>query len=46
VKHSQADISKAQEVIGFVPLVDFQTGLAETVSWYRQRITANVPKGA
>lgn len=34
VPHSMADISLAREVIGYEPLVDFKTGLAQTVSWY------------
>ena len=35
VKDSQADISKAQRILGYQPLVSFEDGLAKTVSWYR-----------
>ncbi|MBK7702714.1 MAG: SDR family oxidoreductase [bacterium] len=37
VPHSQADISLAREVIGYTPQVDFTTGLARTVAWYREQ---------
>jgi nucleoside-diphosphate-sugar epimerase len=37
VPHSQADISLAREVIGYEPQVDFTTGLARTVAWYREQ---------
>jgi len=36
VKHSQADITRARRTLGYEPIVDFETGLAETVAWYRQ----------
>jgi dTDP-glucose 4,6-dehydratase len=29
------DISKIRDELGYEPLVDFETGLADTVSWYR-----------
>lgn len=35
VRHSQADISKAQKVLGYEPLVDLETGLESTVEWYQ-----------
>lgn len=38
VRHSQADISLATEVMGYRPEVDLNTGLAETVAWYREQI--------
>jgi len=37
VKHSQADIQLAEQLLGFKPEVDLDTGLAETVAWYRQQ---------
>ena len=37
VKHSQADIDLAGQLIGYAPVVDMDTGLAETVAWYRQQ---------
>lgn len=35
VKHSLADISAAKSAFGYEPKVDFETGLAKTVEWYR-----------
>jgi UDP-N-acetylglucosamine 4-epimerase len=34
VRHSQADISKAQRLLGFAPKFDVRTGLKETVDWF------------
>jgi nucleoside-diphosphate-sugar epimerase len=36
IKHSLADISRAQEKLKYQPLVDFQEGLRRTVEWYRK----------
>jgi UDP-glucose 4-epimerase len=36
IKHSLADISKAEAALGYRPLVDFVEGLRRTVEWYRQ----------
>jgi UDP-glucose 4-epimerase len=35
IRHSQADIRKAAEKLGFKPLVSFEDGLRSTVEWYR-----------
>jgi nucleoside-diphosphate-sugar epimerase len=35
VRDSQADISKAERLIGYRPRVDFEEGLRRTVEWYR-----------
>ena len=35
IKHSLADISRAQERLKYRPLVDFKEGLRRTVEWYR-----------
>ncbi|MGH9480668.1 MAG: SDR family oxidoreductase [Terriglobales bacterium] len=35
VQHSLADISRAQESLGYQPTVHFDEGLARTVAWYR-----------
>jgi nucleoside-diphosphate-sugar epimerase len=35
VKHSQADISKAQRLLGYAPRVGFEEGLKKTLEWYR-----------
>jgi len=34
VKHSQADLSKANEVLGYTPIMDFASGLPATLDWY------------
>jgi UDP-N-acetylglucosamine/UDP-N-acetylgalactosamine 4-epimerase len=34
IKDSQADISRAREVLGYHPLVDFEQGLQLTWNWY------------
>ena len=38
VKHSLADISLAEELIGFKPKVSFQAGLAKAIDWYRDNL--------
>jgi len=35
VKDSQADIAKAQRLLGYQPIVSFEEGLRNTVNWYR-----------
>jgi nucleoside-diphosphate-sugar epimerase len=35
VRDSQADISKARQILGYEPLVTFEQGLERTISWYR-----------
>src|ERR1700756_1788807 len=36
IKHSLADISKAEADLDYKPKVDFEEGLRRTVDWYRQ----------
>jgi nucleoside-diphosphate-sugar epimerase len=38
IRHSLADITRAERVLGYHPLVDFETGLAATVQWYEQHL--------
>ncbi len=38
VKHSLADISRARELLGYSPTIDFNTGLAQTVKWFESRL--------
>ncbi len=38
VKHSLADLSRAEKHLGYRPVVDFAEGLRRTVEWYRQQI--------
>jgi nucleoside-diphosphate-sugar epimerase len=35
IKHSLADITKAQAALGYKPTVNFEEGLRRTVEWYR-----------
>lgn len=35
VKHSLADVSKAEECFGYKTLVDFEDGLRRTMEWYK-----------
>jgi UDP-glucose 4-epimerase len=35
IKHSLADISKAQANLGYTPKISFEEGLRRTVDWYR-----------
>ncbi len=37
IKHSLADISRAEAALGYKPAVDFEEGLRRTVEWYRQQ---------
>jgi nucleoside-diphosphate-sugar epimerase len=37
IKHSLADISKAQAALGYKPSVNFEEGLRRTVEWYREK---------
>lgn len=36
VKHSRADISKAKENLGYVPIVDFEVGLKKAFEYYKK----------
>ena len=36
VRDSQADIGKAQRLLGYTPIVSFEDGLGRTVEWYRE----------
>ncbi len=36
VSDSQADIRKAQDLLGYVPTVSFEDGLERTIAWYRE----------
>ena len=35
IKHSLADISKAETALGYKTVVNFEEGLRRTVEWYR-----------
>jgi len=38
IKHSQADISRAKEELGYEPKVSFEEGLRHTIEWYRENL--------
>ena len=38
ILHSQADITKAQKLLGWTPRVDFREGIEKAVRWYRGQL--------
>jgi nucleoside-diphosphate-sugar epimerase len=38
IKHSQADITRAREHLGYQPKVTFEDGLRDTIEWYRNSL--------
>lgn len=46
IKHSLADISLAEENLGYKTLVKFEEGLARTVNWYREAFPALAAQSA
>ena len=40
IKHSLADISRAEKALGYRTLVSFEEGLARTVAWYKSEALA------
>jgi len=41
IKHSFADITRAEQCLGYRPVVDFEEGLRRTVEWYQLRARVN-----
>ncbi|MDA1000899.1 MAG: SDR family oxidoreductase [bacterium] len=41
VRRSEADVSKAEKMLGYRTLVSFEEGLQETVAWYREHSPEN-----
>lgn len=37
VRHSHADISKARRMLGYVPNIKFEEGIARTIAWFESR---------
>ena len=37
ILHSQADISKAEKLLGWKPRVNFPDGIAKTIAWYQRQ---------
>jgi nucleoside-diphosphate-sugar epimerase len=42
IKHSLADISRAEKLLGYRPHVRFEEGLKKTVDWYRATLAASL----
>ncbi len=38
IKHSNADISKAREMLGYDPSWSFERGLSEAINWYKETL--------
>ncbi len=38
IRHSLADVSKAERLLGYQPRYSFEQGLTETINWFRQRM--------
>lgn len=38
IKHSNADISKAEKMLGYEPEYDFERGLNEAIAWYKENL--------
>lgn len=38
IKHSNADISKARNLLGYDPEYDFVSGLKEAIAWYKENL--------
>src|SRR6185312_15628856 len=44
VKHSLADLARAEKHLGYKPTVDFEEGLRRTVDWYRGQQSSTTGK--
>jgi nucleoside-diphosphate-sugar epimerase len=42
IRHSLAEVTKAQEVLGYRPRVSMQQGLVKVLAWYRRTLGKNV----
>jgi nucleoside-diphosphate-sugar epimerase len=41
VRHSLASLERARSLLGYEPAVHWRAGLARTVDWYRERLSAS-----
>lgn len=41
IKHSNADISKAEEMLGYHPKWNFKHGINKAIAWYRENLQIN-----
>ena len=39
IRQSQADISRAEKLLGYVPVVDLEQGLRLAIEWYKQKLS-------
>lgn len=46
ILHSQADIARAQQDLGYLPEVGFEEGLSRTVEWYAEQMRAEAEAAA
>ena len=37
IKHSLADMTRAEKHLGYKPKIDFEEGLRRTIDWYRNQ---------
>jgi len=40
VPHSMADVGRAKELLGYVPIATLEDGLDETIAWYKREMAA------
>jgi UDP-N-acetylglucosamine 4-epimerase len=45
VRHSQADIAKARQRLGYAPTHDLRAGLTEALPWYEDRVAPELRRG-
>ena len=38
IKESLADVSRAKELIGYEPIVDFDAGIRLAIDWYKEHL--------
>jgi UDP-glucose 4-epimerase len=43
IRHSLADVRQARRLLGYRPIVDFETGLRLTLDWYRETAAVSAP---
>jgi UDP-glucose 4-epimerase len=46
IRHSLADVKRARKLLGYRPVVDFETGLKLTLDWYRAALPVSEPRPA
>ena len=46
IRHSQADVARAERMLGYRPRADFREGLEKTVAWYQESLSRRSAKRA